>query len=176
MAKRKSAALIAAREKARALQAQFDVLAERRLDIATRAVAMRKDLDDFDDETQRLIEQLLAKRDKKRSEKHAQLGALAVEMIDTRVSRSEAAGRLGMTLAELNAARKAFDDAVRARAEASSTPVPPAPASAEPVATPDVGPVPGATSGDGLPDVTLPRQESGTLDEPVTTTIAPPVS
>ncbi|MFC9818022.1 hypothetical protein ACFVJM_38905 [Streptomyces virginiae] len=176
MAKRKSAAQIAAREKARALQAQFDVLAERRLDIATRAVAMRKDLDDFDDETQKLIEQLVAKRHTKRSAMHAQLGALAVEMIDTKVSRSEAAGRLGMTLTEMNAARKAFDDAVRARAEVPSTPAPSAPAAAEPVPTPAVDPVPGATSGDGLPGVTLPRQESGTLDEPVMGTIAPPVS
>ncbi|MFE3610483.1 hypothetical protein [Streptomyces goshikiensis] len=173
MAKRKSAAQIAAREQARVLQAQFDVLAERRLDIATRAVAMRKDLDDFDDETQILIEQLVAKRHTKRSAMHAQLGALAVEMIDTKVSRSEAAGRLGMTLSEMNAARKAFDDAVRARAEVPSTP---APAAAEPVPTPAVDPVPGATSGDGLPGVTLPRQESGTLDEPVMGTIAPPVS
>ncbi|MGP3750089.1 hypothetical protein [Streptomyces sp. IBSNAI001] len=175
MAKRKSAAQIAAREQARALQAQFDVLAERRLDIATRAVAMRKDLDDFDDETQKLIEQLMAKRDKKRSEMHAQLGALAVEMIDTKVSKSEAAGRLGMTLTEMNAARKAFDDAVRARAEASSTPAPPAPAPAEPVPTP-AAPALDTASGDGFPGVTLPRQEPGTLGEPVMGSIAPPVS
>ncbi|WP_158761520.1 hypothetical protein [Streptomyces sp. NRRL S-146] len=137
---------------------------------------MRKDLDDFDDETQKLIAQLVAKRHTKRSAMHAQLGALADEMLDTKVSKSEAAGRLGMTLTEMNAARKAFDDAVRARAEASSTPAPSAPAAAATVPTPVVDPVPGATSGDGLPSVTLPRQESGTLDEPVMGTIAPPVS
>lgn len=134
MAKRKSAAQVEARNKARELQAQFAVLEETRLETATRAIALQEGLAAFDAETERLVEDLRAKRERRQSEMHAQLGALAEEMLETKVSKSEAAARMGLSPAEMNAARKAFNDAVRARAEAST-----------PTAAPDTVPVPAAS-------------------------------
>ncbi|MER6684552.1 hypothetical protein [Streptomyces olivaceoviridis] len=159
MAKRKSAAQVAARNKARELQAQFAALEETRLETATRAIALQKELAEFDDETDRLVQELRAKRARRRNERQAQLGALAEEMLETKVSASEAAARMGLTLAELKVARKAFNDAVRARAEASApaaasdgSPVPAAPA--PPTAT-----VPTAElSDDSAAAAVLPRQ------------------
>ncbi|MFE4829983.1 hypothetical protein [Streptomyces sp. NPDC056672] len=148
MAKRKSAAQVEARSKARQLQAQFAVLEETRLETATKAIALQKDLAEFDAETERLVTELRAKRERRQSEMQAQLGALAEEMLETKVSASEAAARMGMPLAELRAARKAFNDAVRARADSASTaardgtPVPAFP-------LPPTGAVPPAEPGDG---------------------------
>jgi hypothetical protein len=91
----------------------------------------------------------------------AQLGALAEDMLETKVSASEAAGRMGMTLADLKAARKAFNDAVRARAEASAPAAAPdeAPVSATPL--PPTGPVPPAEPGDGSAAAAVLPQQSG---------------
>lgn len=146
MGKRKSSAQIEARAKARELQAQYDVLAGRREEIATQAVLLQSNLSDFDAETEQLLSQLQAKRDDKRAEMLAQLGSLAVKMINTKVSRAEAAGRLGLSVAELNAARKAFDDALQARAEESAS----------------SSPAPDTTSVDGgSPPVSVPGQSLG---------------
>ncbi|MGW1039545.1 hypothetical protein [Streptomyces sp. NPDC002547] len=161
MAKRKSAAQVAARNKARELQAQFAALEETRLETATRAIALQKDLAEFDAETERLVQELRAKRGRRQSEMQAQLGALAEEMLETKVSASEAAGRMGMTLPELKAARKAFNDAVRARAEASAPAAAPdgAPVPAAPL--PPTGAVPPAEPGDGSAAAAVLPQQSG---------------
>jgi hypothetical protein len=125
MGKRKSAAQVEARNKARELQARFAVLEETRLETATRAIALQKDLNEFDAETERLVHELRASRERRRRQMRAQLGALAEEMLETKVTKSEAAARMGLSVTEMNAARKAFNDAVRARAEASAPAVAP---------------------------------------------------
>lgn len=166
VSKRKSAGQIEARARARELQAEFDRMAERRVDIATQAIALQKDLENFDAETERQLSELLNRRNQRRAEKHARLGAVANEMLGTKVSRSEAAGRMGMTVAGMNAARKAFDDAKRARTEPATA----VPASA--VATPD-----SQTSADvagAAPEaVAVPRQDSQPVPDQVTVADAP---
>ncbi|MGW0844155.1 hypothetical protein ACWD26_29260 [Streptomyces sp. NPDC002787] len=134
MAKRKSAAHVAARNRARELQAQFAALENTRLETAARAIALQQDLAEHDAETDRQVQQLLAKRERRKREMVAQLGALAEEMLETKVNKPEAAARMGMSVTDMNAARKAFNDAVRARAEAST-----------PSAAPDGAPAPAAS-------------------------------
>ncbi|MER7688723.1 hypothetical protein [Streptomyces sp. NPDC097610] len=145
MGKRKGSRSIAAREAARALQAQWDVMGTRRLEIATQAVELREGMAEFDEETERLVKELQAKRARQRAAMHAQLGALADEMIDTRVSKTEAAGRLGMTVPEMGAARKAFNEAVQARAT-GSVPGPAAPSLSGDVAASAEGAAVGAAA------------------------------
>ncbi|QKZ20382.1 hypothetical protein [Streptomyces chartreusis] len=131
MPKRKSGAQVAARAKARELQAKFAQLETTRLETATRAIALQESLAEHDAETERLINELRAKRERRKREMLAELGGLGEEMLETRVSPSEAAARMAMTVGQLSAARRAFNDAVQARAEASMPSVAPetAPAS-----------------------------------------------
>lgn len=161
MAKRKSAAQVGARNKARELQAQFAVLEETRLETATRAIALQGDLVEFDAETERLVQELRAKRERRQSEMHAQLGALAEEMLETKVSKSEAAARMGLSVAEMNAARKAFNDAVRARAEASTPTTAPDRAPVQPASPPPPGVVPPAEPVDSGEAAAVVPQQSG---------------
>ena len=142
MPKRMSAARVEARTKARELQAQFAVLEETRLHTATAAIALQTALAEFDAETGRQVKELRAKRERRRSEIHAQVGALAEKMLETRVSKSEAATRMNLSAGEFNAARQAFNEAVRARAEVSTATNTPDGAPGVAAALPPTGTVP----------------------------------
>ncbi|MET9936174.1 hypothetical protein [Streptomyces sp. NPDC006324] len=85
-------------------------------------------------------------------------------MTDTKVNKSEAAGRLGMSLSELNAARRAFDEAVRVRAEAPGIPALPVSSPSEAVSLPASG----TASPEGLQGAALPIQGAETGGAPVT--------
>ncbi|MFF8387725.1 hypothetical protein ACF053_29365 [Streptomyces kanasensis] len=113
---RRSKAVLA-REAAREKAARFRELENERLRIAEAAILIQEEIDDFDAETERRVAKLREERNSQLVEKRQKLDALVVEMLDTEVPAQEASERLGMSVGQVRAAKKSFEQMVAALAE-----------------------------------------------------------
>lgn len=118
---RRSSKAVQAREAARAKAARFRELEDERLRIAELAILIQEEIDEFDEETERRVAKLREERSTQLVEKRQKLDALVVEMIDTEIPAQEASERLGMSVGQVRAAKKSFDQTVAAHAEAPVT-------------------------------------------------------
>ena len=113
---RRSKAVLA-REAAREKAARFRELEDERLRIAESAILIQEEIDDFDEETERRVAKLREERNSQLSEKRQKLDALVVEMLDTEIPAQEASERLGMSVGQVRAAKRSFEQTVAALAE-----------------------------------------------------------
>ncbi|MET8822553.1 hypothetical protein [Streptomyces rochei] len=113
---RRSKAVLA-REAAREKAARFRELEDERLRIAEAAILIQEEIDDFDEETERRVARLREERNSQLVEKRQKLDALVVEMLDTEVAAQEASERLGMSVGQVRAAKRSFEQTVAALAE-----------------------------------------------------------
>jgi hypothetical protein len=125
---RRSSKQVQARDAARKKAARFRELEDERLRIAEEAIVLQEEIADFDEETERRVAKLREDRSGQLVEKREKLDALVVEMLDTEVPAQEASERLGMSVGQVRAAKKNFDQAVAALEE--DAPPESAPASA----------------------------------------------
>ncbi|MEU6618579.1 hypothetical protein [Streptomyces parvus] len=116
---RRSRAVLA-REAAREKAARFRELEDERLRIAESAILIQEEIDDFDEETERRVAKLREERNSQLGEKRQKLDALVVEMLDTEIPAQEASERLGMSVGQVRAAKKSFEQTVAALAEISA--------------------------------------------------------
>lgn len=114
---RRSSRAVQAREVAREKAARFRELEDERLRIAESAILIQEEIDDFDEETERRVAKLREERNSQLTEKRQRLDALVVEMIDTEIPAQEASERLGMSVSQVRAAKKSFEQTVAAVAE-----------------------------------------------------------
>ncbi|MFI7396176.1 hypothetical protein [Streptomyces tendae] len=114
---RRSSRAVQAREAARERNARFRELEDERLRIAEAAILIQDEIADFDEETERRVAKLREERNSQLIEKRQQLDALVVEMLDTEVPAQEASERLGMSVGQVRAAKKSFEQTVAALAE-----------------------------------------------------------
>ncbi|WP_309053356.1 hypothetical protein [Streptomyces sp.] len=131
---RRSKAVLA-REAAREKAARFRELEDERLRIAEAAILIQEEIDDFDEETERRVAKLREERNSQLVEKRQKLDALVVEMLDTEIPAQEASERLGMSVGQVRAAKKSFEQTVAALAETPDADDATAPASAPTAAT-----------------------------------------
>ncbi|MFH8642083.1 hypothetical protein [Streptomyces goshikiensis] len=157
---RRSKAVLA-REAAREKAARFRELEDERLRIAEAAILMQEDIDDFDEETERRVAKLREERNSQLGEKRQKLDALVVEMLDTEIPAQEASERLGMSVGQVRAAKKSFEQTVAALAE---TPTDDVTATAAAPATTDDAAAPSAPSADE-PDAAAPAAETAAPTE-----------
>lgn len=113
---RRSKAVLA-REAAREKAARFRELEDERLRIAESAILIQEEIDDFDEETERRVAKLREERNSQLGEKRQKLDALVVEMLDTEIPAQEASERLGMSVGQVRAAKRSFEQTVAALAE-----------------------------------------------------------
>ncbi len=116
---RRSKAVLA-REAAREKAARFRELEDERLRIAESAILIQEEIDDFDEETERRVAKLREERNSQLGEKRQKLDALVVEMLDTEIPAQEASERLGMSVGQVRAAKRSFEQTVAALAEGSA--------------------------------------------------------
>lgn len=116
---RRSKAVLA-REAAREKAARFRELEDERLRIAESAILIQEEIDDFDEETERRVAKLREERNSQLGEKRQKLDALVVEMLDTEIPAQEASERLGMSVGQVRAAKRSFEQTVAALAESSA--------------------------------------------------------
>ncbi|WP_329020867.1 hypothetical protein [Streptomyces sp. NBC_01601] len=117
---RRSSRAVQARETAREKAARFREQEDERLRIAEKAILLQEEIDDFDAETERRVAKLREERNGQLVEKRGQLDALVVEMLDTEIPAQQASERLGMSVTQVRAAKRSFDQAVAALAEQST--------------------------------------------------------
>ncbi|MGA5643360.1 hypothetical protein ACPCTN_32040 [Streptomyces cinereoruber] len=113
---RKSKAVLA-REAAREKAARFREQEDERLRIAEAAILIQEEIDDFDAETERRVAKLREERNSQLVEKRQKLDALVVEMLDTEIPAQQASERLGMSVGQVRAAKRSFEQMVAALAE-----------------------------------------------------------
>ncbi|MFF2928122.1 hypothetical protein ACFVTP_38015 [Streptomyces celluloflavus] len=157
---RRSKAVLA-REAAREKAARFRELEDERLRIAEAAILIQEEIDDFDEETERRVAKLREERNSQLGEKRQKLDALVVEMLDTEIPAQEASERLGMSVGQVRAAKKSFEQTVAALAE---TPTDDVTATAAAPATTDDAAAPSAPSADE-PDAAAPAAETAAPTE-----------
>ncbi|MGW5048371.1 hypothetical protein [Streptomyces griseoluteus] len=157
---RRSKAVLA-REAAREKAARFRELEDERLRIAEAAILIQEEIDDFDEETERRVAKLREERNSQLGEKRQKLDALVVEMLDTEIPAQEASERLGMSVGQVRAAKKSFEQMVAALAENPATDVT---ATAAAPATTDDATAPSAPSADE-PDAADPAAETAAPTE-----------
>ncbi|MEU0061005.1 hypothetical protein [Streptomyces sp. NPDC006334] len=116
---RRSSRAVQAREAAREKAARFREQEDERLRIAQEVILLQEEIDDFDAETERLVADLRERRDGQLAAKRQKLEALVVDMLDTEVPAQQAAERLGMTVGQVRAAKRSFDQAVASLAAQS---------------------------------------------------------
>lgn len=116
---RRSSRAVQAREAAREKAARFREQEDERLRIAQEAILLQEEIDEFDAETERLVADLRERRDGQLSAKRQKLEALVVDMLDTEVPAQQAAERLGMTVGQVRAAKRSFEQAVASLAAQS---------------------------------------------------------
>lgn len=121
---RRSSRAVQARETAREKAARFREQEDARLLIAEKAILLQEEIDDFDAETERRVAKLREERNGQLVEKRGQLDALVVEMLDTDIPAQQASERLGMSVTQVRAAKRSFDQAVAALAEQSTDDAP----------------------------------------------------
>ncbi|RAJ48675.1 hypothetical protein K388_06941 [Streptomyces sp. KhCrAH-43] len=138
---RRSSRAVLAREAAREKAARFREQEDERLRIAEKAIRLQDEIDDFDAETEQRVAKLREERNSQLAEKRGELDALVVELLDTEIPAQQAAERLGMSVPQVRASKRSFDQAVAALAEQS----------AEASSVPQAAPVTGAP-GDGDQD------------------------
>ncbi|MFH8886572.1 hypothetical protein [Streptomyces californicus] len=114
---RRSSRAVQAREVAREKAARFRELEDERLRIAESAILIQEEIDDFDEETERRVAKLREERNSQLTEKRQRLDALVVEMIDTEIPAQEVSERLGMSVSQVRAAKKSFEQTVAAVAD-----------------------------------------------------------
>ncbi|MEU3218731.1 hypothetical protein [Streptomyces sp. NPDC006971] len=139
---RRSKAVLA-REAAREKAARFREQEDERLRIAESAILIQEEIDDFDEETERRVAKLREERNSQLVEKRQKLDALVVEMLDTEIAAQEASERLGMSVGQVRAAKKSFEQTVAALAESSAdnvTATAAAPATTDDAAAPSAPP------------------------------------
>ncbi|MEV4042842.1 hypothetical protein [Streptomyces sp. NPDC049744] len=139
---RRSKAVLA-REAAREKAARFRELEDERLRIAESAILIQEEIDDFDEETERRVAKLREERNSQLGEKRQKLDALVVEMLDTEIPAQEASERLGMSVGQVRAAKRSFEQTVAALAESSAdnvTATAAAPATTDDAAAPSAPP------------------------------------
>ncbi|MFD3890443.1 hypothetical protein [Streptomyces microflavus] len=146
---RRSKAVLA-REAAREKAARFRELEDERLRIAESAILIQEEIDDFDEETERRVAKLREERNSQLGEKRQKLDALVVEMLDTEIPAQEVAERLGMSVGQVRAAKKSFEQMVATLAESSTDSV---------TATADNAAAPSAPSAEE-PDAAAPAAET----------------
>ncbi|MFE2529921.1 hypothetical protein ACFXEL_37485 [Streptomyces sp. NPDC059382] len=157
---RRSKAVLA-REAAREKAARFLELEDERLRIAESAILIQEEIDDFDEETERRVAKLREERNSQLGEKRQKLDALVVEMLDTEIPAQEASERLGMSVGQVRAAKRSFEQTVAALAESSADNVT---ATAAAPATTDDAAAPLAPSADE-PDAAAPATETAAPTE-----------
>ncbi|MFJ5645874.1 hypothetical protein [Streptomyces sp. NPDC093223] len=113
---RRSSRQVQARETAREKASRFRELEEERLRIAEEVILLQEEIADFDAETERRVAALREDRRKKLVEKRGRVDALVVDMLDTEVPAQQAAERLDMSVGQVRAAKRNFDQAVAALA------------------------------------------------------------
>ncbi|MDH6711335.1 hypothetical protein P3T27_008093 [Kitasatospora sp. MAA19] len=177
---RRGSRQVAARERATQLAAEFAAAEKERIRIAQEYLVAQGDIDDFDAETERRVADLREQRGRQLAAKRGEVEALVVEMLDTGVSQQEAAARLGLTPADVRAAKRSYDAAV-ARLAAESIA---GQAGPSPEASPETAPAgaAGASAETGSPEadgasyqvgpVAVPHQE-GPGDVPAGATQPP---
>ncbi|MFF3982922.1 hypothetical protein [Streptomyces sp. NPDC001828] len=152
---------VLAREAAREKAARFRELEDERLRIAEAAILIQEEIDDFDEETERRVAKLREERNSQLGEKRQKLDALVVEMLDTEIPAQEASERLGMSVGQVRAAKKSFEQTVAALAENPAADVT---ATAAAPATTDDAAAPSAPSADE-PDAAAPAAETAAPTE-----------
>jgi hypothetical protein len=126
--KRRGSRQVAAREQARLRAAQFTAMETRRQEIAARYLLAQEDIADQAAAAERRVAAERVKLERRLEELRASLeeplarlrrgtDALAVELLATGVSQQEAAGRLGVTAAEIGRVKRESD---RERANAGA--------------------------------------------------------
>ncbi|WP_432138595.1 hypothetical protein [Streptomyces sp. bgisy154] len=148
---RKSKAVLA-REAAREKAARFRERENDRLRIAEEAILIQEEIDDFDAETERRVAKLREERNSQLVEKRQRLDALVVEMLDTEIPAQEASERLGMSVGQVRAAKKSFEQMVAALAENP----------ADDATTPASAPAADASAGDAAAPPAPPADETDT--------------
>ncbi|MEU5091037.1 hypothetical protein [Streptomyces sp. NPDC021356] len=157
---RRSKAVLA-REAAREKAARFRELENERLRIAESAILIQEEIDDFDEETERRVAKLREERNSQLGEKRQKLDALVVEMLDTEIPAQEVSERLGMSVGQVRAAKRSFEQTVAALAE---TPADDVTATAAAPATTNDAAAPSAPSADE-PDAAAPATETAAAAE-----------
>ncbi|MFG3229395.1 hypothetical protein ACGF07_32060 [Kitasatospora sp. NPDC048194] len=117
---------LSARQQARRAAAEraerFEKLAAERRKLAGDVILGLGELDDFAAETERLVAKLQQDRAEKQAAKSATVDALVVQLLDTGVDVAEAAERVGLTQAEVKAAKRRHDAAAKAAAAEAAAP------------------------------------------------------
>ncbi|MEV8107314.1 hypothetical protein [Streptomyces sp. NPDC088135] len=116
---RRSSRAVQAREAAREKAARFREQEDERLRIAQETILLQDEIDEFDEETERLVAELRERRDGQLVVKRQKLEALVVDMLDTEIPTQQAAERLGMTVGQVRAAKRSFEQAVASLAAQS---------------------------------------------------------
>ncbi|PBC72376.1 hypothetical protein BX261_7249 [Streptomyces sp. 2321.6] len=168
--KRKSAKAIQARKAAAELAAQFQAAEAARLDIAAQRMLLDQQITEFEEETERQVEALRARREKLTAEKRATAERLVVKMLDTGVNQAEAAQRLGITVDQVRTAKASVDQRAVAAAAAEQQ-------SANDADGADSSST-GAGAGDaaGAGSATLPQQQNGQQESAAAGVTQPPGS
>lgn len=117
---RRSSRAVQAREAAREKAARFREQEDERLRIAQEAILLQEEIDEFDAETERLVAELRERRGGQLVGKRQKLEALVVDMLDTEIPAQQAAERLGMTVGQVRAAKRSFEQAVASLAAQNS--------------------------------------------------------
>lgn len=119
---RRSSRAVQAREAARERAARFVKQEEERVRIAGDAILLQEEIDDFDAETEQRVAKLREERDAQLAAKREKFDALVVEMLDTEIPAQQAAERLGLSVGQVRAAKRNFDQAVAAHAGRGTKP------------------------------------------------------
>ncbi|MFG2162825.1 hypothetical protein [Streptomyces olivaceus] len=160
---RRSSRTVQAREAARERAARFVKQEEERVRIAGDAILLQDEIADFDAETERRVTKLREERDAQLAEKREKFDALVVEMLDTEIPAQQAAERLGVSVGQVRAAKRSFDQAVAAHAGQGTEP-PTAEDPREAQAESAEGDAPAATS--GAADAGQPTADAYTFPAP----------
>ncbi|MFH9871609.1 hypothetical protein ACH4NT_36730 [Streptomyces lydicus] len=164
--RRTSAKAIQARKAAAELAAQFQAAEATRLDIAAQRMLLDQQITESEEETERQVAKLRARREKLTAQKRATAERLVVRMLDTGVSQAEAAQRFGITVDQVRTAKANVEQ--RAAAEQQSVEDGDGADSAST----------GASTGDaaGAGSATLPQQQNGQQDSAAAGVTQPPGS
>ncbi|MFE3505942.1 hypothetical protein [Kitasatospora sp. NPDC059160] len=126
MAESRGARQLSARQKATRTAAEraerFEKRAAERRRIAGEIILGLDQVETFNEETEELLDKLEADRAAKRAVKLAAIDALVVDLLATGVDVAEAAERLGLTEAEVKAAKRRHTTAAKAAAAAKAAP------------------------------------------------------
>ncbi|MFF9482988.1 hypothetical protein [Streptomyces sp. NPDC014733] len=164
--KRQSSRAIQARKAAAERAAAFQAAEAARLDIATQLTLLEQQIADLEDETERQVEALRARREKLAASKRTEADQLVVAMLSSGVNQTEAAQRLGITVDQVRAAKANVEQ--RSAAERQSTEN----ADGADSASTDAG----AADAAGAGSATLPQQQNGQQEPAATGVTQPPGS